>query len=158
MITINEVILQELPFLDAINDATLIETLKKSAFYALQIPLNKSDLEVENEGSYSNQERLLIGYYASMNYVTTYLDGNLSSTGVASNVIEKKLKADVVEIEYELNGNLATYSTTLTKSQKKVCNQASLMSVSLPFCGAVEGIDITNMPYGIGIVRTYPLL
>lgn len=153
MITILQVISNHLPYLDMTiaNVIANVNAIILETKYALQIPLNKTDLQVEDEANYGAQERILVGLYSAYTLVlkkgVTNLFGDVT-TGEQPNQAVKSLKkavADVVEAEFDVKvlksgeTNFAqTSESYLATLKQEICQQATLLEIWLPICSHNE--------------------
>lgn len=154
VININDVIFDNMPVLVQGIDDAKVEAKKKEAFLTLQVPLDKSDTEVGDETFYTNQEKLLVAYYSLYLLTESHLDVTLSTEqGVVGDRVEKRLKADVTEIEYETNKNAFDSKMSLDLAKQRVCNKALEMGIALGLCREKGYIYD-----GCNSVKVFPLL
>lgn len=152
-VSILEVIQNRLPFLDLSIAAVelKVQRVVKEVQYTLQIHLDKTDLEVEDELSYSAQERILIGVYAAFlllkNKAISTLAGDVETGEAASSKTLKKAKADAVEAEFQVikasDGSTIAINTKelLGELKSEICQTARLLAIRLPICGDCD-IDL----------------
>lgn len=138
--TIIELVKHRLPFLVPADDTTILLEITQSQ-YALQKYFPKSDSEVEDEASYANLQRMLVAYYSAYQLVNRKalinLQGEAGEAPLLNQAI-KKVKADVVETEFQENkssNSLLIDAETLALELKKlVCETAKTLSIALPMC------------------------
>jgi hypothetical protein len=135
-IVINEVIRDAAPFLsDA--DQPKIDRNKLQALYFLDKYWPVKPANIEDEASYDNLQRMLIGKYTALKLVEIRAIENASSNA-GNNKVVKRAKADVVETEFEYtkDGQLITLDTrTLISNLKEdICQTAQTLEMWLPMC------------------------
>ncbi len=161
MLVISDTIFDNLPFLDRINPITItaVDKAKVESFYVLQNALKKSDIEVIDETTYTNQQKLVVAYYTAYKLVEKQALLNIGgANGETPNgsVFVKKEKADVVEVEYDIaksgDGaflNLKT-SDILAGLKLQLCSLSREMNISLlickEFCVKAQPIPVMYFP------------
>lgn len=81
---------------------------------------------------YSNLERMLIADLTAYQYIESQMTKSASNT--ADSII-KKVKADVVEVEYDTNiSSNTSKSGVLEKIRKSACAKAFTLGISLSIC------------------------
>src|SRR5574343_309628 len=151
-VVINDTIFDNMPVLVVGVDDAKVNKAKKEAFYTLQTPLKKTDIQVEDESQYTNQERLLVAYYSL--YLLTSNHVNIvvaNEQGVVTDRVEKKLVADVTEIEYETNKNAIGSEMSIEMAKSRVCNLAREMGIGLGLCSNPNEYGSFTM------IQKYPL-
>lgn len=89
---------------------------------------------------YSDLERLLIADLTAYQYIESQMTKSASNT---TDSIIKKVKADVVEVEYDTNiSSNTSKSGVLEKLRKSACAKAYTLGISLSICEIVT----TNFP------------
>ncbi len=89
---------------------------------------------------YSNLERLLIADLTAYQYIESQMTKNASNT---TDSIIKKVKADVVEVEYDTNlSSTTSKSAVLEKLRKSACTKAYTLGIALSICEVIT----TNFP------------
>jgi hypothetical protein len=145
VIVITDTIFDNLPFLDRINSNTIDAVNKKKVetLYLLQNSLKKSDADVIDETTYSNQQKLLVAYYTAYRLVEKQAllnIGGVNGEAPVGNVFVTKEKADVVEVEYDIakssDGGLLNLNTSeiLSGLKLQLCSLAREMNLSLLIC------------------------
>lgn len=160
-VSILEVIQNRLPFLDLSIAAVELKVQRviKEVQYTLQNHLDKTDLEVEDEPSYSAQERILIGVYAAFlllkNKALSTLAGDAETGETASSKTLKKAKADTVEAEFQVikasDGSSVAINTEklLEELKSEICQTAKLLLINLPICGDCD----IDLPVPMKVIR-----
>lgn len=81
---------------------------------------------------YSNLERMLIADLTAYQYIEAGMTKGASNT---TDSIIKKVKADVVEVEYDTNiSSNNSKSSVLERLKKSACAKASTLGISLSIC------------------------
>lgn len=142
--TIIDIVKQKLPFLVPADDV-VVELEIVQSFYALQKYLVKTDAEVEIETNYTTLQKMLVAYYTAYNLVNRKALVSLGgSNGNApeTNQIIKKVKADVVETEFQdTNGEntlILDTETILSGLKSLVCQTATTLNIRLPLCSTLK--------------------
>lgn len=135
-------------------DLPLVESEILQTKYALQPYLDKSDVEVEADTSYTELQKMLIAYYTAYQLTVRRAGDNLTGEGGEVPTLEapiKKLKADVVETEFsELGGQnrLVLDTNSLLESLKKlVCETAMTLKLRLPLCQSLHKSKNVFVPF-----------
>lgn len=103
----------------------------------LEKPLGKLHIDLLD---YSDLERLLIADLTAYQYIEAKMTKSASNT--ADSII-KKVKADVVEVEYDTNiSSNTSKSAVLEKLRKSACAKAYTLGISLSICEIIT----TNFP------------
>lgn len=156
--TISEVAFSRATWLDESNpsDATKVDIFVCQSMFSLQTPLNKTDVQVEDELQYTSKEKLLVGLYTAYNLVCEKATENVAGANgeaATGNKLLKRAKADVTEAEFGIlkesdGANLSTGSEGLmNKLKEEICNLARDMGISLPLC---RDRDYINGPSDAG--------
>lgn len=142
--TIIDIVKQKLPFLMTADDV-VVELEIVQSFYALQKYLLKTDTEVEIETNYTNLQKMLVAYYTAYNLVQRKALVNLqgeNGTATQINQIVKKVKADVVETEFQEanSGNYLILDAEKISNGLKllVCQTATTLNIRLPICSILK--------------------
>lgn len=138
-----EIVKKELPYLTS-NDDVDISTSICLSQWELQVYLNKEDIDVETESSYTNRENILVGYFTAYNMicqkVLLNMEGNIETGTSTSNKVLKRAKADAVEAEFTVgkasDGTqlLMTAESIKNGLAKKTCQIAASLNITLPMC------------------------
>ncbi len=147
---INEIVATKLPFID-LNNASLLEKVnntKWEVLYLLQSYLGKAADEVENENTYTAQQKILVGTYIAYNLLINkaieVTGGNATTQSAATNRVLTKAKADAVESEFTVlkasdGANIALTGEKLLATLKtELCNTAKMLQIQLPICDCGE--------------------
>lgn len=130
-----ERIRDEAPGFELGDDTQLWRTVT-DVLHLLQPYSNKEENQVEDLATYSRNELLLAVYYSAYMRLTAKA---VSHNASGAQGAEKRIKADVVEIEYQRpdeGGSLAMKGgeSVLTLVLKKVCATASTLRWPLTVC------------------------
>ena len=137
--SISEVVYSRVPWLASPADDVKVNGYISQTQIMLQIPLSKDDSVVFDESTYTQQELLLTGLYASYSLVENKaMQSSANSGNQQGNKIVKKAKADVTEVEFEIlnkNNSFFVDAKTLMESlAEEICNLATTMKINLPLC------------------------
>jgi hypothetical protein len=144
--TINDVVFSRVTWLTSTDtdDIAKVDTFVGQTQYYLQAYLLKSDVDTEDEGTYTSKERLLTGLMTSYTLVTNKImenTGGVNGSAPTPAKVLKKAKADVTEAEFEVlkaedGGFLIATATQIQDALKgEICQLAISMNIRLPLCG-----------------------
>lgn len=150
--SIEDIVRHKLPFLQSPADDTALDLEIVQSCYALQPYLNKTDIEVEDRAAYSALESMLVAYYTAYHLINrkalVALQGENGAEGEAFPV--KKVKADVVETEFDTNaknGKWMTSTQIMEELKSLICQTARTLKIRLPMCHKLKTIYIPFKVY-----------
>lgn len=120
-----------------VSNTQEIEAIAKEVCIELEKPLGKI---YDDFMQYSDLERLLIADLIAYKF----LQAKKLSTSLQNSQALKKVKADVVEVEYD--NTFQVYEATLQMLEKEICSKAELLCISLSICQCAE---IKNLPFKV---------
>lgn len=141
--TISETILRNLPYLNPITDADKVTAFRNEVLIIMQnlwlsaIP----DLELLDEASYTEKQKLLVAYYACFNMITEksiQTIGGIQGEQATDQRIITQESAGAVSVSYKVVGKSEGFGTDvemmLKTFREKACSLAFSMGISLPIC------------------------
>lgn len=133
---------------DISNDPIITRRLLDAMYY-LQKYTSVDDSNVEDETAYNRNQQSLIVFVAI--YFMYQREVNRMRTGNSAGELPtgslKRMKADVVEIEYEGDSGKLNLEKTLMQWKLMACQQAALMDYALPLCSDPEERDGPRPPF-----------